>query len=53
MYNYLAICDNLDVKPNYEVDEYKWFPMSEAIDALKDAKLALEFFKYYDTNIRN
>ncbi len=52
MYNFLAICDNLDVKPNYEVDEYAWIPYDNVKEALKDAKLALEFFTYYSTNIK-
>jgi len=52
MYNFLAKCDNLDVKTNYEIDSYAWFPIEEAFDALKDAKLALEFFNYYYNNIR-
>lgn len=52
MYNYLAICDDTSVVSNYEIDEYAWFPMNQAIDALKNAKLALEFFKYYKENYR-
>ena len=52
MYNYLAICEDIKVTPNYEVDEYKWFPIENAEEALKDAKLALEFFKYYNEFIR-
>jgi len=52
MYNYLAICEDIKVTPNYEVDEYKWFPIENAEEALKDAKLALDFFKYYNEFIR-
>ena len=47
MYNYLAVCDNLDVNTNYEVDHYAWIPIEEAKVALKDAKLALYFFEQY------
>lgn len=47
MYNYLAVCDNLDVNANYEVDHYAWIPIEEAKVALKDAKLALYFFEQY------
>jgi len=50
MYNYLAICDDINVVTNYEIDEYKWFPIEEAKEALKDAKLAYEFFSYYLNN---
>ena len=50
MYNYLAICDDINVVTNYEIDEYKWFPIEEAKEALKDAKLAYEFFSYYINN---
>lgn len=47
MYNYLAICDNLNVTTNYEVDEYSWIPIENAKEALKDAKLALYFFERF------
>ena len=47
MYNYLAVCDNLDVNTNYEVDHYAWIPIEEGKAALKDAKLALYFFEQY------
>ena len=50
MHNYLAICDDINVVTNYEIDEYKWFPIEEAKEALKDAKLAYEFFSYYLNN---
>ena len=50
MYNYLAICDDINVVTNYEIDEFKWFPIEEAKEALKDAKLAYEFFSYYINN---
>ncbi len=50
MYNYLAICDDINVVTNYEIDEFKWFPIEEAKEALKDAKLAYEFFSYYLNN---
>jgi len=47
MYNFLAVCDSLDVKTNYEVDKYDWIPIENAKEALKDAKLALYFFESY------
>lgn len=50
MYNYLAICDDINVVTNYEIDEFKWFPIEEAKEALRDAKLAYEFFSYYLNN---
>ena len=50
MYNYLAICDDTSVITNYEIDEYKWFPIEETKEALKDAKLAYQFFCYYMDN---
>ena len=53
MYNYLAICDNLDVKSNYEVDEYKWFNIEDALDGLNGASLALSFFKAYLDDKKN
>ncbi len=47
MYNYLAVCDDLNVVTNYEVDSYNWFSIDEAKEALKDSKLALYFFEQY------
>lgn len=47
MLNYLAVVDNCDIIPNYEIDSYKWFNINDALDNLKDTSLAKVFFKYY------
>lgn len=53
MYNYLAVCVDLKVTPNYEVDLYDWIPIEKAKEALKDAKLALYFYeKYLEDNLQ-
>lgn len=50
IYNFVAVCDTLDVNPNYEIDDYAWIPIEDAKEALKDAKLALSFFEYFLEN---
>ena len=47
MLNYLAVVDTLEIKPNYEIDSYKWFNIKDAYDNLRDTSLAKVFFKYY------
>ena len=52
MCNFVAVAKSKDVKLNYEVQEYKWFKLEEAENALKDAKLANKFYKnFIDKNI--
>ena len=50
MCNFLAKVTNKNVTPNEEVQEYKWFSLDEAVDALKDAKLASKFYNLYIKN---
>ena len=47
MINYYAILDNYSVNPNYEIDEYAWVNVEDALDNLAEAKIALQFFNYY------
>ena len=47
MLNYLAVVDNMDIKPNYEIDSYKWFDIKDAYNNLRNTSLAHVFFKYY------
>ena len=49
MYNYLAICDDINVVTNYEIDEYAWIDINDCEDNLAEAKIALQFFKYYQS----
>ena len=46
MYNFLAKCDNLDVKTNYEIDSYAWIDRNEVLKNLDEAKLAFKFFEF-------
>lgn len=47
MLNHLAIVDDMNIKPNYEIDSYEWFDIKEAQDKLKDTSLAKVFYAYY------
>ncbi len=53
MYNFLAICDNLDVTSNFEVDDYKWVPIDKGLEGLKGASLASSFFSSYLDDVKN
>lgn len=50
MCNYLAVVKDENVTLNYEVQEYKWFDLDDAVEALKDAKLASKFYDYFMKN---
>ena len=47
MINYLVKVNDLNVKPNYEIDSYAWIDRKDVLTNLEDAKLAYEFFKFY------
>lgn len=45
--NFIVVLTTEEINPNYEIDEYAWISLDNALDALKDAKLAYEFVKIY------
>ncbi len=47
---FVAVAKNKEVVPNYEVQEYKWFKLTDAYKALDGAKLAYKFFDYFMKN---
>lgn len=49
--NYMAVVKDKNVKMNEEVQNYKWFKIDEAEVALKEAKLAHEFYEYFIKNM--
>ncbi len=53
MINVLVEVNNKNVKLNYEVDNYSWFGIKEALDKIKPNSLALEFYKNFYTGFYN
>jgi NADH pyrophosphatase NudC (nudix superfamily) len=49
MINFYAVLDNYNVNPNYEIDEYAWVDIEDCEANLAEAKIALQFFKYYQS----
>lgn len=47
MINYLVKVNDLNVKPNYEIDSYAWIDRNEVLKNLDEAKLASKFFEFY------
>ena len=47
MINYLVKVNDLNVKPNYEIDSYAWIDRNEVLKNLDEAKLAFKFFEFY------
>lgn len=47
MINFSAVLDSEEINPNYEIDEYAWFPIEEGLEELSKATIALYFFKCY------
>ena len=50
MLNYLAIIEDEDIKPNYEIDTYDFFEIDEALTKLKSTSLAKIFYEYFLEN---
>ena len=48
--SFVVVAKDKNVVPNYEVQGYKWFKLTDAYEALKDAKLAYSFFEYFMNN---
>ncbi len=53
MINYIGIVDNIFVKPNYEIDCYKWFSLEEAKNNIASPSLAEEFYLLFYERVKN
>lgn len=47
IFNYYVVLDSMELHPNYEVDEYAWFDLEEALDCVAKGGLAEVFYTYY------
>ena len=50
MINFLAIVDDMNIKPNIEIDSYQWFGIEEAQKETNVGALVKEFFDNYLIN---
>ena len=50
MINFLAVVDDMNIKPNIEIDSYKWFDIEEAKKETNIGNLVKEFFDNYLNN---
>ena len=48
--NFLVKVNKMDIKPNYEIDDYKWFTIVEGKKAVYKEGLAGEFYQYFLDN---
>lgn len=53
MINYVGIVDDIGVKPNYEIDSFKWFGLDEAKDNIASPSLAEEFYLMFYERVKN
>lgn len=47
MINFIAVVEDESVSPNYEVDDYAWVNIEEALDRLERTTLAYEFYNCF------
>lgn len=51
MINFYAVIKD-EPNPNYEIDSYSWFDLDEAVNQIKEAKIAARFYDFYLENYK-
>ncbi len=53
MINFVAIVDSMDVKPNYEIDDYAWFSIEEGLEKIAKGSLAERFYRMFMEKVKH
>ena len=53
MVNFIAVVEDMDVHPNYEIDSYAWFSVEEGKEAIAKGSLAEAFYMMFYNKVKN
>ncbi|MCM1130228.1 MAG: NUDIX domain-containing protein [Roseburia sp.] len=53
MINFIAIVEDMNVHPNYEIDDYAWFSIEEGKEKIAKGSLAEKFYMLFYNKVKN
>ena len=53
MINYIAVVEDMEVHPNFEIDDYAWFTKEEGYEKIAKGSLAEKFYQLFLEKVKN